>query len=238
MTTGPVTTRAPAAVRGEFAEVIAAISATDSGITQVRPVAPAEGGVAGQGGGRDHRVVERQHGPADVLAGLVSLACHEHHVPLPRQAGGKLDRRGPVRLDDHPAPLPLRDPEHSLQHLGEDGERVLRARVVAREDRHVREPGRGGAHQRALAAVAVAAAAEHHDQFPARHRAKRAEHRLDRARLVRVVDERVRPGHRETPLPAAGGRARRGRRPRLRPRPPGRCPPRQAPRWPPARWPR
>ena len=104
---------------------------------------------------------------------------------------------------------------------------------------HVGQPGGGRAHQRALAPVPVAAAAEHHDQFAAGHLAQRGQHGLDRAGLVRVVDERVRPqaaaGMRD---PLQAGRARRGRRRRRPPRRPGPRPPRPAPRSRPGRWPR
>ena len=214
ITTGPVTVARPAASAGVEPDppVSAAISASVSGIMTGPPRRlPRARPPPRERGGGDRPVVERQHGPADVLAGLVPLARHQHHVPLPGQADGEVDRRGPVRLDDQPGPLPLRDAEHSVQHLVEDRQRVLRARVVACEDRHVGQPGGGGAHQRPLAAVPVAAAAEHHDQFPAGHRAKRAEHRLDRAGLVRVVHE------------ASGWAARR--RPRCRrPGTPGRRP--------------
>ena len=49
---------------------------------------------------------------------------------------------------------------------------------------------RGGvAHQRALAAVAVAAGAEHHVQAAARDLARRAQHVLERVGRVRVVHE-------------------------------------------------
>ena len=63
------------------------------------------------------------------------------------------DRRPPVGFDDGTG----------LAHLGEDRQRVLAARVVAGEDRDVGARHRRRAHQRALARVAVTAAAEHHD---------------------------------------------------------------------------
>ena len=55
----------------------------------------------------------------------------------------------------------LRHLEPALDHSGEDRERILRPRVVAREVRGVGQPCGGLAHQGALAPVAVAAAAEH-----------------------------------------------------------------------------
>src|SRR6202035_5047960 len=87
-------------------------------------------------------------------------------------------------------PLRVRYPEHAVQHLVEDPERVFRTRVVACKYRHVGKPGGAGTHHRPLATFPVAATAEYHDQFPTCHRAKRGEYRLDRAWLVRVIDER------------------------------------------------
>src|SRR3712207_8352095 len=45
----------------------------------------------------------------------------------------------------------------------DDGERVLAPRVVRRHDHLIRKPGRNLPHQRPLAPVAIAAAAEHAD---------------------------------------------------------------------------
>ena len=94
--------------------------------------------------------------------------------------------------------------------------RVFAARVVAGDDHLVGERARDAAHQRALAAVAVAAAAEHAHELAVRvprgrcsrrhELAQRAQHLLERVGRVRVVDddERLRaaavaldaPGHR------------------------------------------
>ena len=66
---------------------------------------------------------------------------------------------------------------------------ILGARVVGGEDRAIGELRGDPSHQRALAPVAVAAAAEDADQAPGRELARRPEDVLERARLVRVVDE-------------------------------------------------
>ena len=76
--------------------------------------------------------------------------------------------------------------------LVDDRLRLLGARVVGGDDREVRQPRRDLAHHRPLAAVAVAARAEHDDQPPGRQLARRQQHLLQRVRLVRVVDEHAR----------------------------------------------
>ena len=59
--------------------------------------------------------------------------------------------------------------------VGQYGFRRLMARVVAGDHHVVGQAGRNRAHQRALAAVAVAAAAEHHGQLPATRGGQRAQ---------------------------------------------------------------
>ena len=92
------------------------------------------------------------------------------------------------------------------------------ARVVGGHDRHVGEPPRHRAHLGALAAVAVAAAAEHHDQPPAADElARRPQHVLERVGRVGVVDEHREglaaldgskpPGHARRPRDARARRA-------------------------------
>ncbi len=73
--------------------------------------------------------------------------------------------------------------------LGDDRLRVLRARVVRRDDHDVGQLARRGAHQRSLAAVAVAAGAEDADHAPVAERARRAQHVGQRVRRVGVVDD-------------------------------------------------
>ena len=66
---------------------------------------------------------------------------------------------------------------------------ILGARIVGRRDRDVGEPARDLAHRRALAAVAIAAAAEDEHDLPVRQLAHRLEQPLERVGRVRVVDE-------------------------------------------------
>ena len=67
---------------------------------------------------------------------------------------------------------------------------ILAARVVGRDDHDVGELGGDASHLRALLAVAVAAAAEDADaRVRRRELARGAQQRLERDRLVRVVDD-------------------------------------------------
>ena len=75
------------------------------------------------------------------------------------------------------------------EHLRDDRGGILAARVVGGDDRAVGEVDREPAHLRPLAAVAVAAAAEHADHAARGELARGAEDMLERARLVRVVDD-------------------------------------------------
>ena len=97
------------------------------------------------------------------------------------------DRRPAVGLDLDPRAARA-DP---LADLGDDRLRVLRARVVGGDHGEVGEPVGDRPHQRALLAVAVAAAAEDADQPPVRRGdlPRRDEHVLERVGGVGVVDE-------------------------------------------------
>ena len=84
--------------------------------------------------------------------------------------------------------------------VGENGLRILVARIVAGQDHDVGQACRNFAHQRALARIAVAAAAEDADQAPAAHHGRLAqghERLLQRIRRVRVVNH-----YQRLPLPA------------------------------------
>ena len=128
---------------------------------------------------------------------------------------GDGDGSGPVGLDDQ---LGGRAGGQGLvgpdAHRGQDRERVLRARVVAGEDRDVGTVDRGRAHGRALVRVAVPAAAEHDD---------------DRVRSRPSAPRRA--GSRR-PRGCARSRRPRGTAARRRPAPsdPGRRPGRRCPR--------
>ena len=104
------------------------------------------------------------------------------------------------------------------EHGGADRRRVLAARIVVGDDRDVGERARDRAHQRPLAAIAVAAGAEHHVQPPVVCGRSARQQPLQRVGRVRVVDidrGAIRPAAppvpsaRARPSGAAAGRARR-----------------------------
>ena len=76
----------------------------------------------------------------------------------------------------------------------DDAARIFGARVVVGDDDVVRELRGDGAHQRALARVAIAAAAEHDVQAAAAMHARGAQRFAQRVGRVRVVDDRERHG--------------------------------------------
>ena len=94
----------------------------------------------------------------------------------------RCDGRGAVGLDVLVA-------GHAGEDLLDDRGRLLAARVVGRDDRAVGEAAHDLAHQRALGAVAVAAAAEDAEKPSRREAACLGEHVLESLRRVRVVDE-------------------------------------------------
>ena len=167
------------------------------------------------------------HRVADRLALLVALARHRQHVagPSPFSASAIARSRSPIS----------RAAGAGGQHRGADRGRVLAARIVVGDDGHVGEARGGGAHQRPLAAVAVAAGAEHHVQPARGMRAQRGQQPLQRVRACGRSRRRPRRRSAAAP-PVPAGRARRAARPadparrarRARwpaPRPPGRCRP-------------
>ncbi len=191
---------------------------SDSG----RPV-PKRGELAGS----DLAIVEVDRLGAEDLVGLVSLAGDDHHIARPGERQRERDRGTAVGFDeDVVATLP----GHALDDLGDDRLRVFAARIVGGRYRQVGEVGGDRAHERPLAAVAVAAAAEHAQQPAGGHRPHGAQDARQRIGCVRVVDE-----HGER-LPAADGfepaghdrpprRAPRRRRRRAGPWPARRSPP-------------
>ena len=80
---------------------------------------------------------------------------------------------------------------HARQDVVDDGLRLLGARVVGGDDRAVGEPGGDLAHDRALGAVAVAAAAEDDREAPVvrRQLARRSQGLVEGVGLVGVVDQ-------------------------------------------------
>ena len=80
-------------------------------------------------------------------------------------------------------------PGADLQDGGADLGRLLAARIVVGHDHAVGLLGRDRAHHRALAGIAVAAAAEHDDELPRRIGPQRLQRLGERVGLVGVVDE-------------------------------------------------
>ena len=110
--------------------------------------------------------------------------------PGPRQ----LDRPGDrlAAIDDREQPLlavAAGVGGDAALDLLDDPAGILAARIVRRDHDHVAQPAGDRAHQRALRAIAIAAAAEHRDQPPARQRPRRLEQVAQRVVGVRVVDD-------------------------------------------------
>ena len=127
-------------------------------------------------------VGERDGLAADDLAGLVALAGDAEHVARPEHGdrrGGSPRARSPISIASGRAGEDRRA----------DRRRILRARIVVGDDDDVGMLGRGLAHQRPLAGVAVAAGAEDDDEPARGHRPERREHARQRVGLVGVVDE-------------------------------------------------
>src|SRR4051794_37448517 len=101
----------------------------------------------------DLAIVERQLPAGDLLPLLVPLARDDDDVPRPGQLERPSDRPPPIELD-------LYFTVSSYENLVDDRLRLLAPRVVRGDDRHIGQRRGDMAHLRALAAVAVAAAAE------------------------------------------------------------------------------
>ena len=102
-------------------------------------------------------------------------------IAVAEQARAGADRLGPV--------ADLARAGAAGQDLGADGLGALAAGVVVRDDDVVGKARRDAPHDRPLALVAVAAAAEHAHDPAGREGAQRLERGLQRIRLVRVVDD-------------------------------------------------
>ncbi len=89
---------------------------------------------------------------------------------------------------------PVDDPEvrhaaHPLLDVVDDGAGVLGAGIVGGGNRQVRAPDRDASHDRPLAAVPVAAAAEDDDEPASGQRPQRSERALERVGRVGVIAE-------------------------------------------------
>src|SRR6185312_1980661 len=117
-------------------------------------------------------VGERTRHLADGLAAFVTLARDHQHVALRERLDGGADGFGAV------ADLGRIGTAH--ENLATYLRRLFAAWIVVGDDDRIGEAARGLAHQRTLAVVAVAAAAEHDDEPARRMRPHRGEHRLQR----------------------------------------------------------
>ena len=141
-------------------------------------------GLFGEDGADGFAVVEVQHAAGDLLIGLVPLAGDEHRVARPRFTQRGANRERPVGFDE------VRLVQvHPRQDFRDDRLRFLVARIVAGDDGQVGEFGDRGAHARTLAAVAVAAAAEHADEPAGRVLAQGLEHVAQGVLRVGIIHE-------------------------------------------------
>ena len=127
-------------------------------------------------------VAERQRPIADDLAGFMALAGDQQHIARlaatrPRCGSPRGGRRSRTRRAPPSGSRRGSSAGFSLRGLSSV---TMTRSAVSRRDR---------AHQRALALVAVAAAAEHHDKLALHVGPQRLKRLVERVGLVRVVDE-------------------------------------------------
>ena len=145
---------------------------------------------------------------ADELLRFVSLARDEHDVAGARALDRGLQRRAAVV--DH---ADARVVAETRANVGDDRAGILAARVVVGQHDAVGEVRGDGAHHRPLAAVAIAAAAEHAPELAGDGAFERRQHALQRIRRVRIVDDDPRLGRRTAEhFHAARRRLRRAER--------------------------
>src|SRR5438552_12329892 len=135
---------------------------------------------------RDFAIVEGEHVGTYDLGRLVTFARYHHGITAFGPMQGGADRPATVRLGRIPAGVGA-----GLARAGDDlvDDRLgpFRARVVGGHPDPVREAGGDPAHDRALAAIAVAAAAEDDAQPSPRELARGGQHALQRVGGMRVV---------------------------------------------------
>jgi len=184
----PVRTRSPSTIvvwptRTPSTSVIA-LCAPLGRMPTMMPRSRARGRVAQRLAG-DVDVVERKLASGfELLSLLVALARDDDDVARPGELDGALDRRAPV--DDGLDAGAVADP---LEDLRDDRLWILGARIVGRDDHRVGQARGDLPHQRPLAAITVAAAAERADDAGVRQLAGGAQDVVQRVRRVRVVDD-------------------------------------------------
>ena len=117
----------------------------------------------------------------------MALAGHQHHVVGAGHADRLGDRARAVAQDDRAGAV-----GEAGDDVGDDRVAILAARIVVGDDRDIGAALGDRRHLRALAAVALAAAAEHADQLAGGKRTQRAQRLFQRVRGVRVVDDHQR----------------------------------------------
>src|SRR6266850_6903986 len=128
---------------------------------------------------RDLAVVERKHVGADDLIGLVTLSGDDDRIAGLGPGEGPADRRSPVDLR-RVAARRRPGPAHAGHHLVDYRLRPLRARIVGGHPHAVAEARGDLTHDRSLAPVAVAAAAEDDAEPAARELARGRQDALER----------------------------------------------------------
>src|SRR2546426_8194965 len=136
----------------------------------------------------DFAIVEGKHVGTDDLVRLVTLTRYHHRITGIGPMQRVVDRPGAVGLDRVAARLGT-GRAHTDEDLVDDRLRPLRAGVVRGHPDPVGEAGGDLAHDRALAAIAVAATPEDHAQTPPSELARRGQHALERVGSVGIVHD-------------------------------------------------
>ena len=126
-------------------------------------------------------IAERHHPVADDLAGFMALAGDQQNVARAQRGDRRTDRLAPV--------ADLDGARRRGQDGGADGRGDFAARIVVGDDDAIGLRGSDRAHQRPLAAVAVAAGTEYHHELAAHRGPQRLERLGERVGLMRIVDE-------------------------------------------------
>ena len=124
--------------------------------------------------------------PGASLTGFVALAGDQHHVSGIRPGHRVVDRLATVAdLDDVRSGVGF---GCAGKDLAADRRWILAAGVVVGHHHQIGQLGGDAAHRRTFTRIAIAAGAEHHRQ-PAGRAAQGPQNLLQRARLVRIVDQ-------------------------------------------------